>query len=110
MRQHVLRLIDGNLGLGKNAEQHRARMENLLTQLTRAGLPKRLAQKVLSRAIAVGSYADRPAPQTAAHMTQRTAYDVFTALTWQAKQESLELRERAEQLAYQLLLDKLHLK
>jgi hypothetical protein len=68
-----------------------------------------LAEKAIKRAMHHGSYRHQTMAKGESPMTvfaRRTAYDLFNAVTHEAKRCSPGDRENAEQLAYTMLLGK----
>ncbi|MCA9362162.1 hypothetical protein KC906_02200, partial [Candidatus Kaiserbacteria bacterium] len=106
----VVRLISTNLGLGVTKNAHEKQLSKIATRLNKKGLPARFSRNALDRALKFGTYKsqllDRSQDSMAVYAT-RTAYDLFNAITFEAKSEDLELCEKAEQLAYELLSGKL---
>jgi len=106
----VLTLMDQKLGLGGTEDENDKRLQNIVNQLHRRGLQKGFAESVVSTAIWQGSYAvdvirkDEDNPLAA--FERRTSFDIFNALTSEAKHRGIEERENAEQLAYQMLTGK----
>jgi len=106
----VLILMDQKLGLGGTEDENDKRLQNIVSQLHRRGLQKGFAESVVSTAIWQGSYAvdvirkDEDNPLAA--FERRTAFDIFNALTSEARHRGIEERENAEQLAYQMLTGK----
>lgn len=99
-------LITQNLGLGKDEESHARRLSEIVSQLHRHGLTKQMADAVVARALVNGSYKHEALLHGKDPMrvyATRTAYDMFNALTAEAKKRSIDVQEKAEQLAFKML-------
>lgn len=108
LKPRVLALIQQPLGLGGNPVAHKERWDEVVEKLTRKGLRRPLSERILRTALARGSYrraglaeSGRPTMEVA---TLRTLYDLFNALTHEAKAEDTAQRLQAEQLGYSLLI------
>lgn len=107
-RQRLLMLQAMPLGLG-NEDQHveEQRREDLVTALVRRRMNPGIARRILGHAMCRGSYDSarvslaRVSPAT---MKQRDAFDLYNAIGREAKVHAINQRERAEQIAYALLL------
>ena len=113
LKKHVLRLMGQPLGLGHDEERHAGRSKFVTKRLEQLGLSSQLANRVMDRTLAEGSYdADRFVVGSLRNhellekYAQRTEYDLFNAITFVAKTLSVESQERLEQLGYKFLLGK----
>jgi hypothetical protein len=102
-------LLDKLLGLG--AENHVRRVRQLATTLTRKKLTLNFANRVVSSAASKGrdektSIEDALPGDEKLVLSQRTGYDLFTALIREARALPIDQREVAEQCAYALLAGK----
>lgn len=108
-RDRVLNMIATNLGLGGTNANNEERMKKIHVQLHRQGLLPGFCTSVISRVLASGSYRADSFPRTANPLKvyqQRTEYDLFNALTHEAKSTSLDNQEKAEQIGYKMLTGK----
>lgn len=108
----VLTLMDTSLGLGEDKTSHAEKTQAIMVRLMKKGLPKGLANRVVRRMLASGSYrsdACQPGVGSMELYAKRNAYDLFNALTAEAKKELLDDRMDAEQLAYSLLMGRFHI-
>lgn len=111
-RERVLALMDTNLDLGKEKDKHNERFGSIFEKLVKRRISKGLANRVLKRMLVAGSYradAFKPDDDPMELYAKRTAYDLFNALTAEAKSEALDERIEAEQLAYALLMGRFQL-
>lgn len=108
LKPRVLALIRQPLGLGGDPAAHKARWTALLDKLTRRGLRRPLAERVVLTALTRGSYRNSGLMDSGrASMdvaVTRTAYDLFNAITHEAKTEDAVQRLQAEQVGYALLV------
>lgn len=104
--EQIQKLLQKSLGLGGTREDNERRTEQLHKKLVSRKLSRDLATRVLRRTLTHGSYRADQADLDSYPLksyASRDAYDLFNALTWEAKREPLDERLHAEQLAYQLL-------
>lgn len=119
LKQPLERLIETPLGLGGSAQAHQRRVRALKAKLVRGKLGPRFAKQVLMHVLLQGSYKADALPEHAdgplsfeemQRITDmevfeaRTAFDLYNALGIRAKYEPPERQERAEQLAYRILV------
>jgi hypothetical protein len=126
LEDRINHLKESPLGLGGHVEEHKRRLQVLLSRLAKGKLPQRLADKVVNHVLFRGSYkadslraednedggATYDELQSATRMTAfraRTVYDLYNALTICARDQRPERQELAEQLAYQILVGRFHL-
>jgi hypothetical protein len=103
------RALERKLGLG--TELHAQKSRQLATTLTRKKLTLNFAKRVVSSAAARGrdetdSLVDALPGEGGLVLTERTGYDLFTALIREARRLPIDLREVAEQCAFALLTGK----
>lgn len=113
LKDNVLFLMDQSLGLGGLEESHELRVDRLVKQLNRKGLTKEFAGTVIDRLLTFGSYRSDAVQQGRRPYDlyeTRNAYDLFNALTHEAKGRPIDTREHVEQLAYQMLLRQFEIK
>jgi hypothetical protein len=113
LKDNVLFLMDQSLGLGGSEESHELRVNRLVKQLNRKGLTKEFAGTVIDRLLTFGSYRSDAVQQGRRPYDlyeTRNSYDLFNALTHEAKSRTIETREHVEQLAYQMLLKQFEIK
>jgi len=105
LKENVLKLMDTKLGFG-DPDTHNDRVGQVVNQLHMRGLTKHFAKRTVNRALYEGSYeADRiHRVSDNESLAKRTAYDLFNALTNEAKSAPLDLAERSEQLGYEMLV------
>ena len=111
-RQEILRLIDTNLGLGGTKTTHERQCGKVTAKLNKKGLPARFSHAALDHALKFGSYKSQKLNRSRESMdvyASRTAYDLYNAVTYSAKSQDPELREKAEQIAYEILSGKITL-
>lgn len=112
-KDQVLRLLKTRLELGGEQAQHDERLQAIREKLLRRRMSKGLVQRIVQRMLVAGSYradaADRASTPPLETYARRNAYDLFNALTFEAKREALDERIEAEQLAYLLLVGKFHI-
>jgi len=105
-------LMATGLKLGSAAESHSKQVTKLRRRLIQLGLRSSLVTEIVDRALIFGSY-NTDLTQTRQHPLEayasRTVFDLFNALSFRAKFVSLDGQERAEQLAYNLLLGRVNL-
>jgi len=107
-RMGVLKKTTLDIG-GSNGE-HVARCKHIIRRLRKAGLPKKFASRVMSRTILCSANDVGPMHSylgVRPKMTDvrgRNLYDLFNAITFEAKKLPVSLRESAEQLAYLILV------
>jgi hypothetical protein len=109
----ICRMKELPLGLGGDKTSHDKRFNTLQKRLSRSEVRKKFAEKALRRALYHGSYPDDALVRGEKVMEAfagRTAYDLFNAVTHEAKSRALGERESAEQLAYLMLLGKFNWK
>ncbi len=113
LKKHVLRLMERPLGFGKDEKSHAERHKYVARRLEQLGLSSQVTKRVLDRTLTFGSYrADVVAAGSLRNSdlleryAQRTEYDLFNAITAEAKMLSVESQERLEQLAYKFMLGK----
>ena len=113
LKDNVLFLMDQNLGLGGSEQSHEFRVESLVKQLNRKGLTKEFSGVVINRLLTFGSYRSDAIQQGRRPYDlyeTRNSYDLFNALTHEAKSRPIDIREQVEQLAYQMLLRQFEIK
>ena len=113
LKDNVLFLMDQNLGFGGSEESHDLRVDRLVKQLNRKGLTKEFAGTVIDRLLTFGSYRSDVVQQGRRPYDlyeTRNSYDLFNALTHEAKSRPIDTREHVEQLAYQMLLRQFEIK
>jgi hypothetical protein len=103
-------LEERSLKLG--TEDHERRIRYLAQILTRRKLTQNFAKRVVSSAASRGrndkdSLIDALPIDQRLVLTQRSAYDLFTALIHEARKLPIDQRETAEQVAYALLSGKI---
>jgi hypothetical protein len=111
-RKNLLAITSIPLGLGGTAGSHKTKRSKLESKLTRK-LNKGFARAVVDRLLMSGSYRQDKLTSASDPMkvyAKRTVYDLFNAITYEAKSLSVGYRERAEQLAYQLVSGKFEIK
>lgn len=110
LKPRVLQLLSTSLGLGGDPVRHATRVDALTTRLCVAGLRKPLAVRTVTTACMYGSYRHSSVQQLSPAVpllecyAMRTYYDLFNALTHEAKKEAVDQRVHAEQLGYGLLM------
>ena len=113
LKDNVLFLMDQNLGLGGSEQSHEFRVGGLVKQLNRKGLTKEFSGVVINRLLTFGSYRSDAIQQGRRPYDlyeTRNSYDLFNALTHEAKSRPIDIREQVEQLAYQMLLRQFEIK
>ena len=108
----VIRLIGTNLGLGVTKHAHEKQFGKITARLNKKGLPARFSKSALQNALLFGSYKFQKVTGSQQIMkvyATRTLYDLFNAIMHEAKSQDPELREKAEQLAYDVLSGKIPL-
>ena len=109
----ICRMKGLTLGLGGDKKSHDKRFTVLQNRLRRSEVSAAFAEKALRRAMYHGSYPEDAVVRgedLMATFSGRTAYDLFNAVTHEAKSRALGERESAEQLAYLMLLRKFNWK
>ena len=109
-KAEVIRLINTNLGLGVTKNAHDKQLGKITAKLNKRGLPARFSKSALECALKFGTYKFQALQRSQQPMdvyATRTAYDVFNAITFESRSQEPELREKAEQLAYDLLSGRL---
>jgi hypothetical protein len=113
LKANVIEMMDCNLGFGVDEDSHDQRVENVVKQLNRKGFTKEFARSIVDRTLVFGSYRADVVQQGRMPYelyASRTAYDLFNAITHEAKRKPIDIREHAEQLGYQMLLGKYAIK
>jgi hypothetical protein len=113
LKDNVVALMDQRLGFGGSEESHDFRVDRVVGQLNQRGLTKEFARSAVDRALAFGSYRADAVQQGVRPLdlyATRTAYDLFNAISHEAKTRSIDIREHAEQLSYQMLLKQFEIK
>lgn len=108
LREGVLALATKNLGFTGNDDDFERRFIELSNRLQSKQLTKSLARRILRSVLVQSSYDRTPIADIRFvrqnTWTERTAYDLFNAMTRTALDLPITLRERVEQLAFSLLL------
>jgi hypothetical protein len=107
LKHNITVLMTKRMGLGGDSKAHKQARKNLETKLVRRGLYSDLATTVVDRMLARGSYRNDMLSAEDDRMEAyagRTEYDLFNAITNAAKKCTIGTREKAEQIAYQLVL------
>lgn len=112
LRKRVEAMRAANLGLGGADQERDAQLEYLSLTLHRQDIPKTLAGRIAVSAMNYGSYdqVGRPKMLTREVLDRRTVYDLYTALTREARELPLAVRETVEQAAYGILIGKVKLR
>ena len=112
-KERIIGMMDKPLGVAGDLKEQEARRLQIVNQLYKKGITKTMAESVLSRALLDGSYS-REANLTTMSVENeyptRTVYDLFNALTSEAKLCGIADREYAEMIAYQMLTGKFELR
>lgn len=106
-------LMEQSLGLGgADVKLERRAREQIVEKLRSRGVSVSLAEAVLRRGLVYGANGEEAneilLDQQKVILQRRTAYDVFGALTHEARPLHIHAREAAEQVAYALLMGKFH--
>lgn len=107
LKDNVVSLMDQSLGLGGTESLHDLQIDKLTKKLHRQGLTKEFVRTILDRTMSFGSYRSDAVKQGRSPFemyASRTAYDLFNAITHEAKGRPIDVREHAEQLGYRMLL------
>lgn len=113
LKDGICRMMNTSLGLGRNKDSHRERIAVLVNKLNRQGLSKTVTKRILSRTLLCGSYDLRPlslvsvAGVPTADYQRRTEFDLFNAITFEAKGLAVESRESAEHIGHKMVLGQL---
>ena len=106
-KQNVLAMLQTGLNIGGTPQRHTEGCEYIINRLTRRGLNRQSAAKVVNTAVLKGSYRSdsvarqgRPLLEVAA---SRNVYDLFNAITFEAKRCDIAQRLEMEQLGYSML-------
>jgi hypothetical protein len=112
LRERVEAIREAGLGLGGTEQERDDRLEYIALMLHRQDIPKSLAGRIAVSAMNYGSYdvVGKPRMLTREVLGRRTVYDLYTALTREAKELPLSVRESVEQAAYGLLNGKIKLR
>jgi hypothetical protein len=112
LRRRVEALRAAGLGLGGTEPERDAQLDYLSLVLHRQNIPRTLARRIVVSAMNYGSSDPAGRPRILARdvLDRRTAYDLYTALTREARELPLSVRETAEQAAYGLLTGKIKLR
>jgi len=106
-------LLDTSLGYADLDKQERKRRDKkLIRDMGNVGIPKRIAESVLGEALYVGSNEGSSVPpvyELNAVFGTRTVYDLFAASLRAARMLPANLREKAEQSAYQIMTGKMEI-
>ena len=105
-QKNLVRLQAEPLKLGGDEESHKKRKKAIVLRLHRSGLTKKTAEAVVGRALMKGSYKTSELVSGQDPMrvfSQRTAYDIFNALTMEAKRHTVDVQEKVEQIAFKLM-------
>jgi hypothetical protein len=111
-KKNAMAMLQTSLNIGGTPQQHVEGCEYIITKLVRRGLSKHAASKVVNTAVLKGSYRSdavdrqgRPLLEVAA---SRNVYDLFNALTFEAKKCDVIQRLEMEQLGYNMLSGATH--
>lgn len=101
-------MLNRNLGLGHKLQREETKVrQKLAEKLSKKELPVTVTRKIIASLCANPSVM---APDvTDFRNTDRTAFDLYVAMGREAKNLPIRLRESVEQLAYELLLNKITL-
>ncbi len=106
-KQNVLTMLKTGLNIGSTPQQHTEGCEYIVNKLIRRGLNRHAAAAVINTTVIKGSYRNssvdrqgRPLLEVAA---SRSVYDLFNAITFEAKRCDVMQRLEMEQLGYNML-------
>lgn len=110
------RLQSLGLGLGGTPEDHKARLGEILTLMTKGGITRKVATDAIHRALVHGSYKTETiavgrdqaviemlSPDILRRFSHRTVYDVFNGLCYLARKQQPARQEALEQRAFDVL-------
>jgi hypothetical protein len=110
VRRRIEAALATSLGLGGTEAAHAARVEHLSLVLHRYSIPRPLAYRMV---VATANYGHgpvgKPRPPSSQVLVGRTVYDLYTALTREAGDQPVSLRETIEEAAHGLLAGKIRL-
>lgn len=105
---HVKRLASIPLGFGSTDQTTLDKLgEDLVAKLARRGLPASVGKRVIGNLTFQGSYEPAPQEPEGFMPVERTAFDLYNSLGRDARLLPISQAERAEQVAYSLLVGKI---
>jgi hypothetical protein len=111
-RKRVDAMIAAPLGLDVPEQEREAQLGYIARALYHEDIPRALAGRIAVSAMQYGSHDDivKPRPMTREVCAGRTVYDLYNALTREARELPLAVRETVERAAYGLLNGKIKLR
>lgn len=105
LKEQLARIRESRIGIGGDEQQHQKAMDRMRSKF-RARCQAAYVNSVLSRTAWRGAYKEtkiKHGPQCFKHMAGRTAFDLYSSLTYAARSLHPAAREPGEQLAYEIL-------
>jgi hypothetical protein len=111
LRQQIDQLATTPLRVGGPEREHAARIDELTLRLHQQDIPKSVARRIVVAAMTYDGHRRRPVRELITDaIARRTAYDLYSAMTGEAQELPLAVREPVEQAAYGLLTGKITLR